>query len=163
MTATIIDLKWLPAMTMVILIAAFAPDMPLSAQGLNSSETIKTIIGSDIQEEESGAKADAGKVIAAMDITRENIRTVRKIFKLDTVNIVFLSDATVAEGGLPPDIEAKAKEHEIDIAELRNQIEGNAMLYHAINSRQILPRDILAVEFDGSNGVVIYAAAKPSG
>ena len=35
------------------------------------------------------------------------------------------------------------------------------MLFHAIDSRQILPRDVLAVEFDG-NAVVIYAAAKPA-
>ena len=38
------------------------------------------------------------------------------------------------------------------------------MLFHAIDSRQILPRDVLAVEFDDTNGVVIFAAAqKPAG
>ena len=46
--------------------------------------------------------------------------------------------------------------------ELRKEIEGNAMLFHAVDSRQILPQDILAVEFDDANGIVIFAAAKPA-
>jgi hypothetical protein len=36
------------------------------------------------------------------------------------------------------------------------------MLYHAIDSRQVLIRDILAVDFDHDNRIIIYAAAKPA-
>ena len=77
---------------------------------------------------------------------------VRKTSNLDKVDIVFLTDAAATEGGPPPEIEAKVKEHEADIAELRKELEGNAMLYHAIDSRRVLLRDVLAVEFDGSEG-----------
>lgn len=156
------DAKWLHAIAVVAFIAAFAPHAALNAQGLESKEAVDKIIGSDVKEEESRAATDAGKVIAAIEKTRENISTVRKTSKLDKVDIVFLSDAAISEGGPPPEIEAKVKEHEAEVVELRQEIEGNAMLYHAIDSRQVLIRDVLAVDFDGSNGIVIYAAAKPA-
>ena len=96
--------------------------------------------------------------------TRDQIALVRKTSSLDKVDIVFLADAAATEGGPPPEIETKVKEHEADINELRQEIESNAMLFHAIDSRQILMRDVLAVEFQGQDAVVIYAAAqKPAG
>lgn len=145
------------------LVASLAGGMAWAQQGTENKEAVDVIIGTKVQEEEVQASADPGKVIAAIEKTREQIATVRKTSSLDKVDIVFLADAAVTEGGPPPEIEAKVKEHEADIMELRKEIEGNAMLFHAIDSRQILPRDVLAVEFDGSNGVVIYAAAKPAG
>jgi hypothetical protein len=156
------DSKWLHAAAAAAFLAASAPQTALMAQGLESPEAIDTIIGTEVQEEESRATADAGKVVAAIEKTRESIATIRKTSKLDKVDIVFLSDAAATEGGPPPEIEAKIKEHEEEIAELRQELEGNAMLYHAIDSRQILLRDVLAVEFNDANGVVIYAAAKPA-
>jgi len=144
------------------LVIAAAP-FPAFAQGLESEQTIDTIIGSEVQEEESHSTADLGKAVAAIEKTREAIRTVRKTSNLDTVDIVVLGDAAAPEGGPPPEIDEKIKEHEDDIAELRQELEGNAMLYHAIDSRQIRFRDIFAVEFDDAKGVVIYAAARPAG
>ena len=74
---------------------------------------------------------------------------------------MFLSDAAQAEGGPPPEIEAKIAEHEEEIAELRKELEGNAMLFHAVDSRDVLMRDIIAVEFRDDRHVTIYAATKP--
>jgi hypothetical protein len=154
----------LRAVLAAMLLCALPAAMPAMAQqGTDNKQAIDTIIGTEVQEEEAQASADAGKVIAAIEKTRDSIAMVRKTSNLNKVDIVFLADAAVTEGGPPPEIETKVKEHAADIAELRQEIEGNAMLFHAIDSRQILPRDILAVEFDGSNGVVIYAAAKPAG
>jgi hypothetical protein len=161
-TMTIPDAKWLHAIAAAAFLAASAPHGALNAQGLESKESIDKIIGSEVEEEESRATADGAKVIAAIEKTRENIGMVRKASKLDKVDIVFLSDAAITEGGPPPEIEAKVKEHEEEVVELREEIEGNAMLYHAIDSRQVLIRDVLAVDFDGDNSVVIYAAAKPA-
>jgi hypothetical protein len=162
-TISMPDSRWLHAFAAAAFLAASLPQTALMAQGLENPEAIDTIIGTEVQEEESQATADSDKVIAAIEKTGESISTVRKTSKLDKVDIVFLSDAAATEGGPPPEIEAKIKEHEEEIAELRQELEGNAMLYHAIDSRQILLRDVLAVEFDDQNGVVIYAAAKPAG
>lgn len=144
-----------------LLVIAAAP-FPVFAQGLESEQTIDTIIGSKVQEEESQSTADVGKAVAAIEKTREAIRTVRKTSNLDTVDIIVLGDAAGPEGGPPAEIGEKIREHEDEIAELRQELEGNAMLYHAIDSRQIRFRDIFAVEFDDAKGVVIYAAARPA-
>jgi hypothetical protein len=162
-TISMPDSRWRHAAAAAAFLAASAPQTALMAQGLESPEAIDTIIGTEVEEEESQATADSDKVIAAIEKTGESIATIRKTSKLDKVDIVFLSDAAATEGGPPPEIEAKIKEHEEEITELRKELEGNAMLYHAIDSRQILLRDVLAVEFDDKNGVVIYAAAKPAG
>lgn len=154
--------KWRHALAMGGFFIVLASPVLVNAQGLESKEAVDKIIGSDVEEEESHAAADAGKVIAAIEKTRENISTVRKTSQLDKVDIVFLSDAAISEGGPPPEIDAKVKEHEAEVVELRQEIEGNAMLYHAIDSRQVLIRDVLAVDFDDANGIVIYAAAKPA-
>ncbi|WP_202309977.1 hypothetical protein [Mesorhizobium sp. L-8-10] len=155
-----LDLRSTTAIAIAALLVGVAPEG--RAQGLESKETVEKIVGSEVKEEEARAAADAERVIAAIDRTSENIGTVRKISRLDKIDIVFLADAAVTEGGPPPQIEAKVKEHEKEIADLRKEIEGNAMLFHAIDSRQILTRDVLAIDFDSPNTAVIYAAAKPA-
>lgn len=132
---------------------------PAIAQALDDSAR-ETIIGSEVGEEQVEAAAEPQRVIAAIEKTGENIPVVRKTIRLDKVEIVYLPDAVAAEGGPPPAIAREVEERKDEIAELRQEIEGNAMLYHAIDSRQVLLRDVLAVEFDDT-GVLIYAAAKP--
>ncbi|HWK67732.1 MAG TPA: hypothetical protein VNS34_22645 [Rhizobiaceae bacterium] len=158
---TFIEAKSLHAVIAALFMTTAVPQAALLAQGLHNREAVDKIIGSDVKEEEAQATVDADRVIAAIEKTSDNIGMVRKTSKLDKVDIVFLTDAAITEGGPPPEIEAKVKEHQSEVTELRQEIEGNAMLYHAIESRQVLLRDVLAVDFDGSNSVVIYAAAKP--
>jgi hypothetical protein len=147
----------------IIVLAASMPCVPLAAQGLDSEKSIDAIVGSKVEEQESQAATDAGKVIAAIEKTPEAIDRIRKASNLDTVDIVFLADATKAEGGPPPEIEAKISERQEEIKELRKELEGNAMLFHAIDSRQVLVRDVLAVSFESDRHVIIYAAAKRPG
>ena len=132
-----------------------------AAQPLDTSKPGAAIVDSDVRQEETLSNAEAGKVITAIDRTRENIGTVRKTTKLDTVDIVFLTDAARSEGGPPPAIENKVKQHQDDVAELRQEIEANALLFNAIDSRRVLAEDVLAVEFANPGKIVIYAAAKP--
>ncbi len=155
------DLRCMTAVATIATILAGSA-LPTRAQGLESKDTVEKIVGSEVKEEETHAADDAGRVIAAINKTSDNIGTVRKTSRLDKIDIVFLADASVTEGGPPPEIEAKVKEHEKEIADLRKEIEGNAMLFHAIDSRQILTRDVLAIDFDSPNTVVIYAATKPT-
>ena len=152
-------LRYAAAMAFVL---ATAPIAGLNAQGLESTETVDRIVGSEVKQEEARTSTEAGKVASAIDRTRENIGAVRKTSKLDMVDIVFLTDAARSEGGPPPAIESKIEQHRDDIAELRKEIEANALLFNAIDSRRVLAQDVLAVEFDGPAGIVIYAAARPS-
>ncbi|RWK94212.1 MAG: hypothetical protein EOR45_26245 [Mesorhizobium sp.] len=155
------DTRWLHLMAATAFLAASAPQAGLNAQGLEGPETQNKIIGSEVGQEETHTAVEAGKVTTAIERTRENIGAVRKTSKLDKVDIVFLTDAARTEGGLPPAIESKVEQHQEDIAELRDEIEANALLFNAIDSRRVQTEDVLAVEFDDPGKVVIYAAAKP--
>lgn len=154
------DALWLHMIAALAFLAVSMPGMTLMAQGLESQKAIDTIIGSEVREEEASASADPAKIITAIEQTTANTGEVRKVSNLDKVDIVFLPDA--AENGLPPEVDAKVKEHEKAIIDLRKELEGNAMLYHAINSRSVLMRDVLAIEFDTPKSVIIYAMAKPA-
>ncbi|PBC06598.1 hypothetical protein [Mesorhizobium sp. WSM3859] len=147
----------------VVVTALFmvAPQAASAAQPLNNGRPAAAIVDSDVRQEEALARTEAGKVISAINRTRDNIGTVRKTTKLDTVDIVFLTDAARSEGGPPPAIENKMKQHQEDVAELRQEIEANALLFNAIDSRRVQAEDVLAVQFDNPGKVVIYAAAKP--
>jgi hypothetical protein len=155
------DAKWLQLTATAVFVASI-PQAALNAQSLESPETVNRIIGSEVGQEETRTAVEAGKVSAAIDRTRDNITAVRKTSKLDKVDIVFLTDAARSEGGPPPAIETKVRQHQGDIAELRKEIEANALLFNAIDSRRVLTEDVLAVDFDDPGKVVIYAAAKPS-
>jgi hypothetical protein len=156
-TIPFVDAKWFQAIVACVFLTAFGQH---AAQGLESQETVNRIVGSDVRQEEAQTKTQTKRIITAIERTRENIGTVRKTSKLDTVDIVFLSDAARSEGGPPPAVESKIRQHQDDIAELRKEIDANALLFNAIDSRRVLAEDVLAVEFDGPTGIVIYAAAK---
>ncbi|RWQ17131.1 hypothetical protein [Mesorhizobium sp.] len=153
--------RWLHMIAATAFLAASAPQAGLNAQGLEGPETQNKIIGSEVGQEETNTAVEAGKITTAIERTRENIGAVRKTSKLDKVDIVFLTDAARTEGGLPPAIESKVEQHQEEIAELRDEIEANALLFNAIDSRRVQTEDVLAVEFDDPGKVVIYAAAKP--
>jgi hypothetical protein len=145
----------IPAIAILALTSA-AP--PVLAQGLDSEQAIDTIIGSPVDEQQSSAGDEARRVVAAIEKTPEAIAAVRKISNVGKLEIVYLPDA--AEGTAPPAIRDAVSRHEDEIDELRKEIEGNAMLFHAIDSRSLLARDVLAVDFAASDAVVIYAAAQ---
>jgi len=144
-----------PAIAILALTSA-AP--PVLAQGLDSEKAIDTIIGSEVDEQQSSAGHEARSVVAAIEKTQEAIATVRKISNVNKLEIVYLPDA--AEDAAPPAIRDAVSRHEEEIDELRKEIEGNAMLFHAIDSRSLLVRDVLAVDFGAGDAVVIYAAAQ---
>lgn len=150
------------AMCMALLAAATAGGSAF-AQGLDAEGAIDAIVGSEIREQESSASSDHGKIVDAIDRAGESAEAVRKVTDVRSVDIVFLPDAAATEGGPPSEIDAKLKERESEIASLRQEIEGNALLFHAIDSRQVLMRDVLAVEIGDDRRVVVYAAAKPAG
>lgn len=141
-------------------IAATGSIIQLNAQGIDSQEAIGKIIGSEVMVGEASAEIHIGKIVAAIEKTSENIGTIRKVSNLSKVDIVLLADAGASQGGIPLELDAKVEEYRAEISQLRKELEGNAMLFHAIDSRQILPTQVLAVEFDGSGAAIIYVARR---
>jgi hypothetical protein len=141
---------------MAVLLLVSPPHTALLAQGLENEQAIDTIVGSDVTTNEENAEAEQGRIVAAIEKTAANTGEVRKKFSLDKVEIIFLPD--LAENGT--DLDAKLAEYEDQIVELREAIEGSAMFYHAVDSRDVLLRDVVALEFDDKNGVTIFVAGE---
>lgn len=157
-----ISRKWMQGLAATAFLAASVHSLPLGAQGVVEQEAVDRIVDSEVNEEEVRSGASDERVIAAIENLGENIDIVRKLTTLDRVDIVYLPDASAVEGGPPANIATKLTEHSETIDNLRRELESNALLYHAINSKNVLIQDVLAVEFDGDKNLVIFAAAKPA-
>ncbi|WP_274423616.1 hypothetical protein [Chelativorans sp. YIM 93263] len=144
--------KLLPLFMALAFMLAPLAQHSLMAQGLDNEEAIDKIIGSDVKTEETNKGDQSERVVAAIDNTLQNAEAVRKAFSLDTLEIVFLSDIGQENGA----IEEAIASHETEIASLRQSIEGSAMFYHAVDSRDILLRNIVAVEFGEDDTVTIF-------
>ncbi|MCO5147501.1 MAG: hypothetical protein M9895_15140 [Aquamicrobium sp.] len=141
------------------LAVAVAPGSPLMAQGLNTEGTIDAIVGSDVNTNEEAVADDEDRIVAAIEKTPQNTGEVRRRFSIDRVDIVFLPDFGDEETA----VEAKAAEFESQITELRNEIQGSAIFYHALDSRSVLLNDVIALEFGDDNGVTIFVAGHEPG
>lgn len=141
------------------ILVACLPTVTLHAQGLGSASTVDAIVGTSVDEEVTRAVAEPERVIAAIERAGESIDIIRKTTALDRLDIVFVTDAAITEGGPPEIIQLALDKHRDAIASLRTELEGNAMLYHALDSRQVLMRDVLAVEFEDDRHAIIFVAA----
>jgi len=155
-----ISRKWIQGLAAMAFLAASVHSLPLGAQGVVEQEAVDRIVDSEINEEEVRSGASDERVITAIENLGENIDIVRKLTTLDRVEIVYLPDSSAMEGGPPAEIATKLTEHSETVDSLRRELESNALLYHAINSKNVLIQDILAIEFDGGKTLVIFAAAK---
>ncbi|WP_420408492.1 hypothetical protein [Hoeflea sp.] len=124
--------------------------------------SVDRIINSEVHEDQVRAADDTDRVIAAIEQASESTSRVRKVTDLDRVDIIFMPDSAATEGGPPPEIATKLDENSESIDGLRRELESNALLYHAINSHNLLITDVVGIEFDGDKRMVIFAAAKPS-
>jgi len=153
------DAGWmLPAfhiLAILAVMAAFsAPSLPLRAQGLDAEGAIDTIIDAPVETGVASVGDEEERIAAAIDHSREAAEEVRRRFALDKVEIVFLPDLDEQDSPLA----ARLAENREALDELRTAIEGSAMFYHAVDSRSILLRNVVAVEFGSGGDVTIFAA-----
>lgn len=139
------------ALALALVIASGSPPM---AQGLDAEGAIDTIVGSEVNTNEEAVADDEDRIVRAIERTAENTGEVRRRFAIDRVDIVFLPDLGEEETA----VEAKMAEFRSQIDGLRNEIQGSAIFYHAVNSRAVLLNDVIALEFGGDNGVTIFVA-----
>lgn len=135
------------------------PNMAIMAQGLDAEGAIDAIVGSDVTTGEDEAAQAQERLVAAIENTSDNTAEVRRKFTLDQVEIVFLPDLGHGETAVDDTLD----EYQDQIMELRQAIEGSAMFYHAIDSRRILLRNVVALEFDNDNVVVFVQGERPTG
>lgn len=141
------------------LLFSAVPGVPLMAQGLEAEGAVEAIVGSDVKTGQEAVTADEGRIVAAIEQTRENIEHVRKSFNIDGVDIIFLPDLNEEETA----VDAKMQEFASEISELQTEIQGSAIFYHAINSRRVLVTDVIAIEFGDNNSATIFVAGSEPG
>lgn len=145
---------------LAVLAASALHTAPLMAQGLDREEAIEAIVGSEVQTEEHQAQVEEERIAAAIDNTFEAASEARKAFSLDGLKIIFLPDIDERT----PAIDAAISENEENIEALRQAIRGSAMLFHAVNSRNIDINDIVALEFgEGNSATVFVTGEEPNG
>lgn len=144
--------KALLALTVLAFLLTPLANHTLFAQGLDSEEAIDAIVGSDVKTDETTKEEQTERLLAAIENTRQTAEMVRKTFNLDTLEIIYVPDLG-DENGV---VEKAIATQEQEIETLRESIEGSAMFYHAIDSRSILLRDVIAVEFAEDNSVTIF-------
>ncbi|WP_292898201.1 hypothetical protein [Nitratireductor sp.] len=132
---------------------------PLLAQGLQREEAIDAIVGSEVKTEEVEAESASSRILAAIDATAQNAERVRKTFSLDEIDIVFLPDLEEKDSSIASAI----AENKDEIAMLREAIEGSALFFHAVDSRSIQLRDVVALEYAERGGVTIFVKGGASG
>lgn len=130
-------------------------------QGNQQLQSVDRIIDSEVREEQARSEDDKDRIIAAIENSGENTNRIRKVTDLDRIDIIFIPDSSAVEGGPPEEIAGKLSEYSQDVDDMRRVLQSNALLYNAVNSRNILIGNILAIEFDSDKHVVIFAAAKP--
>lgn len=134
---------------------ATAP-LPLVAQGLDAEGAIETIIDADVGTAEKTVREEEVRIGAAIEKSQENAAEIRKRFRMSELEIVFVPELSEAESTL----DEKLKDHAEGIRELQTAIESSAIFFHAINSHQVLLRDIIAVEFGDNDDITIFAAGQ---
>lgn len=147
------------AVFLAAMLMAAVPDLGAIAQGLESEGAIETIVGGEVNTEEKSAQAESKRVLASIGNSLEAAQKVRRAFNIDEVDIIFLPEVGEGVSGIAEAREANAEA----IEELQLAIEGSAIFYHALDSREILVRDVVALEFgeDDLTATIFVAGEAP--
>ncbi|MDN5925720.1 MAG: hypothetical protein L0I29_01435 [Hyphomicrobiales bacterium] len=132
----------------------------VQAPGIWSQETVDTIIDAEVIDGETDVRHGMDDIIQAVEKSDKMASTVRKTSNVDVIDIAFLTDIADPKAHVPKLLADSLKAHQAGIDQLRQELEGNALLYHAIQSHGVLMRDVLAVRIE-NNQALIYVAAKP--
>lgn len=127
------------------------------AQTLNDDTTVKSIIDAEVKTAEKPLAQEQQRIADAIGRSRENAEQIRKLTNVDELEIVLVPDLSRKDTPLAARIEANRDA----IDELRETIEGSAIFFHAIDSRNVLLRDVVAVEFGDRAHVTVFAVGEP--
>jgi hypothetical protein len=141
-----------------LVLAGFVPGLAV-AQGLDAEGARETIIDAPVSTEVKPVAGEDSRIAAAIARSDENGAEIRRRFSVGEIEIVLVEGLADAASPLADAIAGHGEE----IAALRKEIEGSAIFYHAIDSLQILLRDVVAVEFGENGAVTIFVAAPAAG
>ena len=138
------------------LMIAATPE-PLLGQGLNDETTVDTIIDADVETKERQLAQERQRILDAIGRSSENATEIRKRTNIDQVEIVLVPRLSDDTSPLAESIEANREA----IEEVREAIEASAIFFNAVDSRGVLLKDVVAVEFGQGDKLTVFAAGQP--
>ncbi|MBX3532044.1 MAG: hypothetical protein KF849_15670 [Rhizobiaceae bacterium] len=147
------------AQSALILAVLFLVPGAVSGQGLDAEGAREAIIDAPVVTEDKPVAEENERIAAAIGSAAENAEKIRKLFNIGKVDIVLVEG--LAEQGSP--LAGAIESHAATIEALRKEIEGSAIFYHALDSQQVLLRDVVAVEFGNEDAVTIFVAKRADG
>jgi hypothetical protein len=119
----------------------------------------QNIIGSEVTVGDSADDTEAGSLLASIESTAENADRVKLVWTIDKIDVVYVSEVL---GETPSEeIDAAIRENAAAAQELQRALEASAIFYNALESQDILLRDIVAVEFKSDTEIVIFVSGEP--
>ncbi|MFC5384604.1 hypothetical protein ACFPLB_01340 [Aquamicrobium segne] len=128
--------------------------------GVWSQETVDTIIGAEVTDGQIDARHKMGDIIRAIEASDDAASTVRKTSNLDIIDIAFLTDIAGPDTSFPKRLSDSLETYRAEIEKLRHELEGNAILYRAIESHRVLMRDVLAVRIENGHALIYVLARR---
>lgn len=138
-----------------VLVGLLACGAPALAQGVDAEGAREKIIDAPVETGHVPVGSEDDRIAAAIGRSAASAQEIRKKFNIGKVEIVFVDGLADEQSPLARTIAERAD----DIAQLRREIDGSAIFFHAVDSQQILVRDVVAVEFGENDDVTIFVIA----
>lgn len=139
--------------TVVALMTAGMVAMPMAnAQGVSES----SIVGADQQINEISRDVSEIGLEGLLDEAEDTADRIRLVTDPGEVTIVQLGERRTA---VTDEIEQFMRDHQPVLADLRNAVQINAVLFEILNAKGIGAPEVLAAEVDEDNAITVYAFA----
>lgn len=102
----------------------------------------------------TGAKADLGTVISAIQASRNSANTIQTMTTVGTVNIVRLSE--IAKGDDKQALDKVISDNEPDITGVQAAIMANSALKKKLDAKTIDPSAIVAANIEADGAVTVF-------
>jgi hypothetical protein len=147
-----------PFVSLTIALSLIGQAPLAEAQGVDPEKALDQMFDGSVLVDHSKTDDEIrDEVIAAIGHSSDMAEEVRKLFKIDRMILVGVSDEVATA---EPVKEAMAKNEE-GLIELRQAVEGSALLYNMLESRGLLMSDLVAAEFLGENNIRLYVTGNP--
>lgn len=141
------------AKTVMALIALGMTSMPAAfAQGVSES----SIIGADVTINDISRNVSEIGLDGLLENAEDTADRIRLVTDPEEVTIIQLGERRTA---VSEEIEQFMRDHEPVLADLRNAVQINAVLFEILNAKGIGAPEVLAADVGEDNAITVYAFA----
>lgn len=143
----------------VSLMFAFIATAPVAAQDFERPNAPENIADSEISVEDTTASERADELLETLASLPESVDRLKIITTMDKIDVAYLSDL-IGENA-PEEVEKAIEANDENILELQNAIEGSAIFYNALASREVNIPDVVSIKLDEPNATIFVKGIPP--